>query len=125
VTAPATGLCLSIVTGDPMTPQEPLRTEERGRVLPFRPRAIRTRTEKLSREQSRSPVPDLSRFQRLPEDDDDYGHRMLMNALAFAVLSLMVFFGVWIADNMTQRTQVQDCILLGRNNCVPIPVPPN
>jgi hypothetical protein len=108
-----------------MTPQEPLRTEERGRVLPFRPRAVRTRTEKLSREQARSPVPDLSRFQQLPEEDDDYGHRMLMNALAFAVLSVMVFFGVWIADNMTQRTQVQDCILLGRNNCVPIPVPPN
>jgi hypothetical protein len=107
-----------------MTPQEPQRTEERGRVLPFRPRAARIRPEKLSREQARSPVPDLSRFQQLPEDDD-YEHRMLMNALAFVVLSVMVFFGVWIADNMMERTQVQDCILLGRNNCVPIPVPLN
>jgi hypothetical protein len=108
----------------PMTPQEPLRTEERGRVLPFRPRAVRSRNEKLSREQARSPVPDLSRFHRLPEDED-YGHRMLMNALAFAVLSVMIFFGVWIADNMTQRAKDQDCVLLDRNNCAPIPVPPN
>jgi hypothetical protein len=107
----------------PMTPQEPLRTEERGRVLPFRPRAVRSRNDKLLREQARSPVPDLSRFHRL-SDKEDYGHRMLMNALAFAVLSVMVFFGVWIADNMTQRTKVQDCILLGRTNCAPIPVPP-
>jgi hypothetical protein len=50
---------------------------------------------------------------------------MLMNALAFAVLSVMVFFGVWIADNMTQRAKDQDCVLLDRNNCAPIPVPPN
>jgi hypothetical protein len=108
----------------PMTPQESLRTEERGRVLPFRPRAVRpSRNDKLLREQARSPVPDLSRFHRLPEDDD-YGHRMRINALAFAVLSVMVCFGVWIADNMTQRTKDQDCILLGRTNCAPIPVPP-
>jgi hypothetical protein len=107
----------------PMAPQEPARNEERGRVLPFRPRAARTRNEKLSREQARSPVPDLSRFHQLPEDDD-YEHRMLMNALAFAVLAVMVFFGVWIADNMTERAKGQDCILLGRTNCMPIPVPP-
>jgi hypothetical protein len=107
-----------------MTQQEPLRIEERGRVLAFRPRMVRSRNEKLSRELARSPVPDLSRFQGLPENED-YGHRMLMNVLAFAVLSVMIFFGVWIADNMTQRAKGQDCILLGRTNCAPIPVPPN
>jgi hypothetical protein len=107
-----------------MAPQEPLRTEERGRVLPFRPRAGRSRNDKLLREQARSPVPDLSKFHRRP-DDEDYGHRMLINAIAFAVLSVIVFFGVWIADNMTERAKVQDCVLLGRTNCAPIPVPPN
>jgi hypothetical protein len=107
----------------PMATQEPLRTEGRGRVLPFRPRAVRSRNEKLLRDQARSPVPDLSRFHRLP-DNEDYGHRMLMNVLAFVVLSVMVFFGVWIADNMTPRATGQDCILLGRTNCSPIPVPP-
>jgi hypothetical protein len=106
----------------PMAPQEPLRTEERGLVLPFRPRAGRSRNDKLLREQARSPVPDLSRFHRLPESED-YGHRMLMNALAFAVLSIMIFFGVWIADNMTQRAKDQDCIHLDRTSCAPIPVP--
>jgi hypothetical protein len=103
----------------PMTPHEPLRIEERGRVLPFRPRAKRSHNDKLPR----SPVPDLTRFHRLPEDED-YGQRMLMNALAFAALSVMIFFGVWIADNMSQRAKGQDCVLLGRTNCAPIPVPP-
>jgi len=107
----------------PMATQEPLRTGERGRVLPFRPRAARSRNEKLLRDQARSLVPDLSRYHRLP-DNEDYGHRMLMNVLAFAVLSVMVFFGVWIADNMTPRATGQDCVLLGRTNCAPIPVPP-
>jgi hypothetical protein len=110
-----------------MTPQETLRQEkprgeERGRVLPFTPRAARSRNDTRPRE-ARSPVPDLSRFQRPPEDED-YRHRMLMNALAFAVLSVMILFGVWIADNMSERAKGQDCILLGRTNCAPIPVPP-
>ena len=115
-------------TAKPMTPQEklrqePPRTEERGRVLPFMPRAARSPNDKRLCEQSRSPVPDLSRFQRLPQDED-YGHRMLMNLLAFAVLSVMVLFGVWIADNMSERARGEDCILLGRTSCAPIPVPP-
>jgi hypothetical protein len=46
-----------------------------------------------------------------------------MNLFAFLVLSLIVNCGVWIADNMVQRARDQDCVLIGRTNCAPIPVP--
>ncbi len=103
-----------------VTPHAPQRSEETGRVLPFRPRA-RARGEHL-RQIARSPVPDLSRFSRLPEEDD-YRLRMRMNAAAFLVLAVMVWCGIWIADNMIQRPADQDCAPVGRINCAPLPAP--
>jgi len=44
-----------------------------------------------------------------------------MNVLAFLVLSLMVYCGLWIADNMLKRARDQDCMLMGLTNCAPIP----
>jgi hypothetical protein len=106
-----------------MKSQTPLKNEEKGRVLPFRPRATRSWNDKLRlRDQPRSPVADLSKYSRGPEADD-YRHRMMMNLFAFLVLSLIVYCGVWIADNMAQRAKDQDCVLIGRTNCTPVPVP--
>jgi hypothetical protein len=48
---------------------------------------------------------------------------MRMNLLAFVVLSLIVCCDIWIVDNMSERTEVQDCVSVSRNNCAPIPVP--
>jgi hypothetical protein len=110
-----------------MMPQKPLKNGdngENGHVIPFRPRALRpSKGKPRPRDFTRSPVPDLSKYSREPEEDD-YRHRMRMNLFAFAALSLIVYCGIWIADNMSERTKVQDCILIGRTNCAPIPVPP-
>jgi hypothetical protein len=104
--------------------QQPLKNQEKGRVLPFRLRAPGSWNGKLRpREQARSPIPDLSKYSCSPEEDD-YGHRMRMNLLALLVLSLIVCCGIWIVDNMSERTEVRDCVSVGRNNCEPIPVPP-
>jgi len=97
--------------------------QKTGRILPFRPRA-HSRRDKPMREQTRSPVPDLSKYSRLPEEED-YAHRMLMNVLALLFLSVMVYCGIWIADNMSQRSKDQDCVLAGRTNCALIPLPPD
>ena len=106
-----------------MTSLTPSKNEEKGRVLPFRPRATRSWNDKLRlRDQPRSPVADLSKYSRGPEDDD-YRHRMMMNLLAFLALSLIIYCGIWIADNMSQRAKNQDCVLIGRTNCAPIPYP--
>jgi hypothetical protein len=46
-----------------------------------------------------SPVPDLAKYE-CPESDDEYRHRMILNAVAFVFTSLLVLAGVWIATHM-------------------------
>ena len=48
---------------------------------------------------------------------------MVNNLLAFAVLILIVYCGVWLANTMAQLRASQDCVLTGRTNCAPIKVP--
>jgi hypothetical protein len=108
--------------GNPMTSQ-PSKDEEKGRVLLFRPRPSRSWNAKLRlRDQPRSPVNDLSKYSRGPEEDD-FRHRMTMNLLAFGVLSLIVVCGIWLTNNISKKTRDLDCVLVGRTNCAPIPVP--
>jgi len=106
-----------------MTSQKPSKDEEKGRVLPFRPRAPRSWNAQLRlRDQMRSPVDDLSKYSRGP-DEDNYRHRMIMNLLAFLVLALIVLCGIWLTNTMAQLRHDQDCVLTGRTNCAPIPAP--
>ena len=46
-----------------------------------------------------SPVPDLAKCE-CPESDDEYRHRMMMNAIAFVFTSVLVLVGVWLANTM-------------------------
>jgi hypothetical protein len=48
---------------------------------------------------------------------------MVNNLLAFALLSLIVYCGIWLANTMAQLRTNQDCVLTGRTNCAPIKVP--
>jgi hypothetical protein len=69
------------------------------------------------------PLDDLARY----EDEDthiDYRHRMLMNVIAVAIVSVLVGAGVWIADTIADMEKAQDCAMQGRQNCAPIEVPP-
>ena len=106
-----------------MTSQEPSRDEEKGRVVPFRPRVPRARNDNLRRpDPVRSPVDDLSKYERVGEHDN-YRHRMVNNLLAFLVLCLIVYCGIWLANTMAQLRKDQDCALSGRTNCNPIKLP--
>ena len=106
-----------------MASQQPTKTEDKGRVVPFRPRTSRSWNANLRlRDQSRSPVADLSKYSRGPEEDD-YPHRMFMNLLAFLVLSFIVGCGIWLADNISDREKELDCGRISRTNCVPFPGP--
>lgn len=61
------------------------------------------------------------------EEEDihiDYRHRMLMNVIAVAIVTVLVGTGVWIADTIADMEKVQDCAMQGRQNCAPIEVPP-
>jgi hypothetical protein len=106
-----------------MKSQEPRRDEEKGRVVMFRPRVPRARNDNLRPSALRhSPVDDLSKYERVGEHDN-YRHRMVNNLLAFLVLCLIVYCGIWLANTMAQLRKDQDCALSGRTNCSPIRLP--
>ena len=106
-----------------MNSQEQQRDQEKGRVILFRPRVPRARNDNLRRSGPlRSPVDDLSKYEQTREDDN-YRHRMINNLLAFAVLSLIVYCGIWLANTIAQLRADQDCALTGRTNCAPIKLP--
>jgi len=106
-----------------MKSQEPRRAEEKGRVVLFRPRIPRARNDNLRQPGPlRSPVNDLSKYEH-NRDSESYRHRMVNNLLAFAVLSLIVYCGIWLTNTMAQLRADQDCALTGRTNCAPIKLP--
>jgi hypothetical protein len=106
-----------------MKSQEPERDEERGRVVMFRPRVPPARNDNVRPFETprRSPVNDLSQYAR--GDDDNYRHRMINNVLAFLVLVVIVYCGIWLANTMAQMRRDQDCVLTGRTNCAQIKIP--
>ena len=89
-------------------------TENDGRVVPFRRRGSLFM---LNRPPA-SPVQDLEKFERI-EGEDDYRHRMLMNAMAAGVIILLIAGGIWIADSMAMVRKNQDCVMSGKRNCNP------
>ena len=69
--------------------------------------------------QRNPPIDDLAKFER-SDGEDDYRHRMRMNALAIVAAILLVFAGVWLAIRISEMVAVQDCVLSGQRNCAPI-----
>jgi hypothetical protein len=117
---PTSNICLR--EAQMASQREPSKGEEKGRILVFRPRMSRSWNPKLRLpDQSRSPVSDPSEYSRGPAEDD-YGHRMFINLLAFLVLSFIVCCGFWLAGNISERKD-QDCGRISRENCTPIPAP--
>src|SRR5215467_7658000 len=106
-----------------MNSQEPRRDDKKDRIVVFRPRVPRARNDNLRQpDHLRSPVDDLSKYEK-DRENDNYRHRMVNNLLAFAVLALIVYCGIWLANTMAQLRTNQDCVLTGRTNCAPIKVP--
>ena len=47
-----------------------------------------------------SVVPDLAKYERSDDTEDDYRRRMLMNAIAITVNALLIIAGVWLLGNV-------------------------
>jgi hypothetical protein len=92
-------------------------SEPEGQILPFRPRGS-TLVRNVP-----PPVPDPEKYERAPEEPDDFRHRMLMNGLGLAVTVVLIVAGLWIAEVMAHMRKDQDCVLTGRRGCTPIDVP--
>ena len=97
----------------------PTSSESEGRILPFRPRGSL-----FARNVPPPPVPDLEKFERAPDEPDDFRHRMAMNALGLMATVVLIVTGIWIADVMAHMRKDQDCVLIGRSGCTRVDVPP-
>ena len=69
------------------------------------------------------PVPDLEKYERTPDEPDDFRHRMLMNGIGLVVTVVLIVAGLWIAEVMAHMRKDQDCVLTGRRGCAPIDAP--
>lgn len=65
------------------------------------------------------PVADLGKYERAGERDD-YRHRMMVNAVAFAFVLVLIGAGYWLADALARMQRNQDCVLSGRRGCTPV-----
>ncbi|MGZ3410144.1 MAG: hypothetical protein ACXWKC_06765 [Xanthobacteraceae bacterium] len=99
------------------------KSDEEGRVVPFRPRAPSHIEAFSNLANDRSPVDDFRKYAQGGEHGDDYVHRMKVNAIAVLFLAALVGAGIWIVDIMAQQRKGQDCVLSGRRNCATVAIP--
>ena len=105
-----------------MKTQQPIMHPDDGehRVLKFVPRnsaALRDTADHAAAE-------DLSRYEQPRDEADDFRHRMIANAAAFALTALLVGIGIWLAIGIADLRKTQDCVLMGRRDCARIAPPP-
>jgi hypothetical protein len=117
--------------------QRPIATEEEHRVLQFRPRnaprAPAFRGEAFRGEAIVTPLHhepaaephelarlDLSRYETPREEPDDFRHRMLANIAAFAFTVALTAVAIWLAMSIADLRRTQDCVLMGRRDCIQI-----
>jgi len=63
---------------------------------------------------------DLSRYERPRPAPDDFRQRMLANIAAFAFTVALTAVGIWLAMSIADLRRTQDCVLMGRRDCVRI-----
>jgi hypothetical protein len=106
-------------------PDQSIPSKDSGRVIRFRPRGASASGWRwpLQRSQpSDTPVADLSKYENT-KGEDDYRHRMTMNALALVATTILVVVGVWLAVSIADMRKKQDCYLQGGRNCNQLAIP--
>jgi hypothetical protein len=111
-----------------MKSQRPITSDEEHRVLQFRPRTtpspVAHRGIGIVQPLHAAPEPlDLSRYERPREEPDDYRHRMLANIAALAFTIALTAIGIWLAVSIADLRRTQDCVMMGRRDCVRITTP--
>ena len=94
--------------------------EKDARILRFQPRGVpRWRMAAGRLPQPDTPADDLAKFER-GDGEEDYRHRMRVNAIALVATVMLVFAGVWLAIRISEMVRIQDCVLSGKRTCAPI-----
>ena len=84
---------------------------------------MRDRTNILRQKPRERAKQDLSRYERLNDEPDDFRHRMLANIAAFAFTLALTAIGIWLAMSIADLRKTQDCVLMGRRDCAHISTP--
>ena len=117
-----------------MKNQRPIATEEEHRVLQFRPRSTQqppvVQSPAFRGNAVVTPLHhdspaglqrlDLSRYETPREEPDDFRQRMLANVAAFAFTVALTAVAIWLAMSIADLRRTQDCVLMGRHDCVRI-----
>ncbi|WGD49254.1 hypothetical protein QA641_26885 [Bradyrhizobium sp. CB1650] len=112
-----------------MKTQRPISSDEEHQVLQFRPRissspSVRQGNGTVRPLHAATPEPlDLSRYEQPREEPDDFRHRMLANIAALAFTIALTAIGIWLAVSIADLRRTQDCVLMGRRDCVKITTP--
>jgi hypothetical protein len=107
-----------------MKTQRPVMTDDEHRVLKFRPRTLARPPGRQGQQgDARQEPDDLSRYERVREEPDDFRHRMLANMAAFAFTVALTAIGIWLAMSIADLRKTQDCVLMGRRDCAHISSP--
>jgi hypothetical protein len=100
-----------------MTKDGPSSPDSEHRILSFRRRSGGARRPFVRP----PPADDLAKYARGGENDD-YRHRMIVNAAALLFVAALIGTGLWLAQSMAELRRNQDCVMSGRRNCAPIEV---
>ena len=106
-------------------PDQSMPSKDSGQVVRFRQRdASRSgwRWPVPRRRPNETPVADLSEYEN-SKGEDDYRHRMTMNALALVATTILVTVGIWLAVSIADMVKKQDCYLQGGRNCNQLAIP--
>ena len=107
-----------------MKSQRPITRDDEHRVLKFRPRTLAEPPGRQGQQNELGQEPnDLSRYERVREEPDDFRHRMLANLAAFAFTVALTAIGIWLAMSIADLRKTQDCVLMGRRDCARISAP--
>jgi hypothetical protein len=99
------------------------RVQPDAKVIPFRPRRMSATGGHVPEvDADTAALENLAKYER-GDEEDDYRHRMIMNAAALAATIILATAGAWLAITIGDMRKDQDCYLSGRRNCTPIDVP--
>ena len=117
-----------------MKTQRPIISDDEHRVLQFRPRTspvpsgrhgsgiVQPIVQPLRTQPAPEPL-DLSRYELPRDQPDEFRHRMLANIAALAFTIALTAIGIWLAVSIADLRRTQDCVLMGRRDCVKITTP--
>jgi hypothetical protein len=112
-----------------MKSQRPITSDEEHRVLQFRPRTtpspVAHRGSGIVQplHAASEPLDHLSRYEQPRQEPDDFRHRMLANIAALAFTIALTAIGIWLAVSIADLRRTQDCVMMGRRDCLKITTP--